>query len=190
MRRLETGGGAALREARRQRCAHLLFTPAGMDDEALQREPSLLLREAVDEAEARVVLGLRAGALARVAGLERDRGGRDVSARVGLSAAVARPLLVLEVERDGRGDEMTGRADAQRDLVRLLRRARHALLASELHSLAPDRRETSFTHSVEKGLHFEGGLSCIRQRARTRAPRGLRRALQLLKRVRETRRTA
>ena len=66
VRRLEARGSPALREARRERRAELLLAAAREDDEALEGETPLLLREAIDEPEARVVVGRRAGALGDV----------------------------------------------------------------------------------------------------------------------------
>ena len=118
VRRLEARRRAALGEPRRERGAELLLAAAREDDEALERETPLLLREAIDEAEPSVVVGRCAGALGDVTRVERDRRSDDVRAGVGLAAAVARPLLVLEVERDGRRDEVPGSPHAQRDLAR------------------------------------------------------------------------
>src|SRR5207248_11205 len=81
--------------------------------------------------------------------LEGDRGGGDVLARVLGTTAVATPLLVVEVERDGRRDGAARGANTRRRLLGRARLEHDRSRACEQDPLRPKARQTGFSNGFE-----------------------------------------
>ncbi len=156
------GGGA------RQRDAEQLLAPVGADHHATQRERAALAGEPVAKPGDRPPrrgrrsrlgggAGRRTLRTCRVGGLvQGDDGGGDVGARVDRGVAVARPLVVAEVERDRGGDRLAGRAHPGGEGIAAGLVAEDGALPGELDALGPGPGQAGFADGGEEGGEGRG----------------------------------
>ena len=138
MGRREPGEGVTSRSIGCERLPQPLVASVGVDDDASHGQQAVLAPQPVDEPRGRGRPWRPGQRLSLLGGLgEGDDRGRDVHARVDLRVAIARPLARRDVQGDGRGDDVAGSTDAERELALARGRERDRVLAGELHPLRP-----------------------------------------------------